>query len=63
MSSLLYYSVSSDLTKDKIILINKQVKKNREELYLFLKQLPLNSKRKAKRLGCYIVFMFAISQA
>ena len=33
MSSLLYYSVSSDLTKDEIILINKQVKKNREELY------------------------------
>lgn len=37
MSSLLYYSVSSDLTKDEIILINKQVKKNKEEVYLFVK--------------------------
>lgn len=44
----------------KIIEINKQVKKNREEVYLFVKELPLNSKRKAKRLGLYIVFMFTI---
>ena len=62
MSSFLYYSYSSDLTKDEIIEINKQVKKNRERVYLFVKELPLNSKRKAKRLGLYIVFMFAISQ-
>ena len=63
MSSLLCRLISSNLSKDEIILIDKQVKKNRKELYLFLKELPLNSKRKAKRLECHIVFMFAISQS
>ena len=62
MSALLYYSISSDLTEDEIIEINKQVDNNREAIYLFLRQLPSNSTRKAKRLGLYIVFMFAISQ-
>jgi hypothetical protein len=62
MSSLLYYSISSDLTEDEIIEINKQVDNNREAVYLFLTQLPSNSTRKLKRLGLYIVFMFAISQ-
>jgi len=62
MSALLYYSISSDLTEDEIIEINKQVDNNREAVYLFLTQLPSNSTRKAKRLGLYIVFMFAISQ-
>ena len=62
MSSLLYYSISSNLTKDEIIAIDKQVAKNRKGVYLFVRKLPSNSKRKAKRLGFYIVFMFAISQ-
>ena len=62
MTSLLYYSISSDLTKDEIIAIDKQVAKNREGVYLFVRKLASNSKRKAKRLGFYIVFMFAISQ-
>ena len=55
MSSLLYYSISSDLTKDEIILINKQVKKNREELLL-------NAKRKTKRLFGYGMFIFQVGQ-
>ena len=37
MSSLLYYSISSDLTKDEIIEINKQVDNNREAVYLFFR--------------------------
>lgn len=62
MSALLYYSISSDLTEDEIIKIDKQVDNNREGVYLFLTQLPSNSTRKAKRLGLYIVFMFASGQ-
>ena len=55
MSAFLYYSISSDLSKDEIIAIDKQVAKNQEEVYLFVKELPLNSKRKVKRLGLYII--------
>jgi hypothetical protein len=62
MAALLYYSISSDLTKDETIAIDERVAKNREGVYLFVRKLPSNSKRKAKRLGFYIVFMFAISQ-
>ena len=62
MSSLLYISVSSDLTKDEIILINKQVKKNREEIYLFVKEFPLNSKRKAKRFFVHGMLLFKLGQ-
>ena len=47
MNSFLYYSISSNLTKDEIIAIDKQVAKNRESL----RKLPSNSKRKAKRVG------------
>lgn len=62
MSSLLYYSMSSDLSENDIIKIDKQVKKNQEGAYLFIKELLLNPKRKAKRIGLYIVFIFTISQ-
>ena len=62
MTSLLYYSISSDLTEDEIIEIDKQVAVNREKVYLFLKELPSNSKRKAKRFCLSIVFIFTISQ-
>lgn len=62
MSSLLYYSISSDLTKYEIIEIDKRVARNREAAYLFIRELPSNSKRKAKRLGLYIIFMFSINQ-
>jgi hypothetical protein len=50
MTALLYYSISSDLTEDEIIELDKQVASNREKVYLFLTELPSNSKRKAKRL-------------
>ena len=62
MTALLFYSISSDLTEDEIIEIDKQVHKNREAVYLFFTELPSSSKRKAKRLCLYVVFMFAISQ-
>ena len=44
MSLLLYYSISSNLTKDEIIAIDKQVAKNRKGVYLFVRKLPSNSK-------------------
>ena len=62
MSSLLYYSISSDLTKDEIIEIDRRVAKEREAIYLFFRELPSNSKRKVKRIGLYIIFIFTISQ-
>jgi hypothetical protein len=36
MSSFLYYSISSNLTEQEIIEIDKQVTRNREKVYLFL---------------------------
>ena len=54
MSSLLYYSISSDLTKEEIIEIDRQVYKNRKVVYLFVRNLPSNSKRKAKRVFAYV---------
>ena len=54
MTSLLYYSISSDLTEDKIIEIDLYVAKNRE----FVRNLPSYSKRKAKRVFLYTTFIF-----
>ena len=62
MSSLLYNSISSGLTEDEIIETDRQVAKNREAIWLFVRKLPSNSKRKVKRLRLYLVVMFAISQ-
>jgi hypothetical protein len=39
MSALLYYSISSDLTKDGMIEIDRQVANNREAAYLFVREL------------------------
>lgn len=49
MTALLYYSSSSDLTKDEIIAIDERVSKNREAAYLFVRKLPSNPKAKAER--------------
>lgn len=62
MSSLLYYSISSNLTQNEIIEVDRRVAKDREAVYLFFRELPSNPKRKAKRLGLYIVILFIISQ-
>ena len=48
MGSLLYYYISSDLTEDEIIEIERQVANNLEASYLFVRKLPSNSKRKSK---------------
>lgn len=63
MGSLLYYSISSSLTKDEIIAIDKRVGKNREGVYLFVRKLPSNLKRKAKRLSVHGMFLFQLGQA
>ena len=62
MSSLLYYSISSNLTEDEIFEVDRRVAKDREAIYLFFRELPSNSKRKVKRIGLNIVFIFTISQ-
>jgi hypothetical protein len=62
MSSLLYYSLSSDLTEDEIIKIDRRVAKEREAIYLFFRELPSNSKCKAKRLFVYGMFIFQLAK-
>jgi len=62
MSSLLYYSISSDLTKDEMLEIDKQVAKNQEAVFLFIKKLPSNSKVKAKKLFVYGIFLSQFGQ-
>jgi hypothetical protein len=62
MGALLYYSISSDLTKDEMIEIDRQVANNREAAYLFVRELPSNSKRKAKILFVYGMFLFQLGQ-
>lgn len=62
MSSLLYHSISSGLTEDKMIEIDKRVAKDRELAYLFIKNLPSNLKDKTKRLFVYVMFLFLLSQ-
>ena len=42
MNSLLYYSIYSDLTKNKIIEIDERISKNRRAVYLFIKTLSSN---------------------
>lgn len=62
MTSLLYYSISLNLTESEIIEIDRRVAKEGEAVYLFFRYLPSNSKRKVKRIGLYIVYIFMISQ-
>ena len=54
--------VSIILSEDERIAIDKRVAKNREGVYLFIKKLPSNSKRKAKRLFVYGVFLLQLGQ-
>ena len=51
MSSLLYYSISSDLTENEIIEVDRRVAKDREAVHLFLTEFPSNSKRKVRKIG------------
>lgn len=58
----MYISYSKGLSKEGKLIIDKSVFENREGVYLFVRNLPSNSKGKVKRLELYVVFMFAISQ-
>lgn len=62
MTALLYYSISQGLNENEVVRIDKEVCRNRKVVYIFLTKLPLNAKRKAKRICLYVIFMFAISQ-
>jgi len=62
MTLLLYISVSSNLTEAQIREIDWQVKQNHEVLSLFVKELPVKSKRRVKRLKSYIILIFILSQ-
>ena len=48
MTALLYYSVSSGLTEDEIIEIDKQVDNNREAVCIFVRDIRFNVKDKTK---------------
>ena len=58
MTALLYYSISPDLTEDKIIEIDLYITKNIE----FLRNLPSYFKRKAKTVFLYAKFIFLLGQ-
>jgi len=62
MTALLYYSISENLTKDEINEINSSVAKSRQSVYLFVRNLPYNSKRKAKIVLLYATFIFQLGQ-
>jgi hypothetical protein len=62
MTSLLYYSYSRGLSENELVEIDRRVSRNKESVYLFLTELPSNSKRRAKRLCLYVTFVFVISQ-
>ena len=49
MTALLYYSMSSDLTVDEIIEIDRQVAKNRETVFFFVRNLASNAKDKTRK--------------
>ena len=62
MSALFYNSILSSLKENEIIEIDKRVVKNREVVYLFIRKLPSNSKRKAKQLFIHAMFIFQLGQ-
>lgn len=62
MTALLYYQISSKLTDDEIKETNKQIFKNREAVFLFIKRLPSNSKLKAQKLLANGMLSFQLSQ-
>lgn len=62
MTALLYYSYSRGLNQDKLVEIDRDVSKNTKLVCVFIRKLPLNTKRKAKRLCFYVTFSFVVSQ-
>ena len=60
MTALLYYSISSDLTEDEIVEIDKKVFRNRELVYRFMTKLSSNTKRKTKRVIIVVCLGFVL---
>jgi hypothetical protein len=50
MTALLYYSISSTLTEDEIIEVDRRVAKDREEVYIFVRNFAANQKGRTKRI-------------
>ena len=55
MNLLWYYSISSDLTKDEIIEIDRQIAKNRETVFFFVRNLASNAKDKTRKVIVVII--------
>ena len=55
MTALLYYSMSSDLTPDEIIEIDRQITKNRETVCFFIRNLASNAKDKTRKVIVVII--------
>lgn len=53
---MLYYSISSDLTKDEIIEIDRQIAKNRETVFFFVRNLASNAKDKTRK-GIVVIIL------
>ena len=50
MTALLYYSISSTLSEDEIIEVDRRVAKNRKEVYIFVRNFAANKKSRTKRI-------------
>ena len=50
MTALLYYSISSTLTEDEIIEVDRRVAKDREAVYIFVRNFAANGKDGTKRI-------------
>lgn len=61
MTSLLYYSISSNFTKDEIRKIDIKTSQNRQLIFFFIKELEYNSKAKAKRIFTYGLLLYQLS--
>ena len=55
MSAFLCYSISSKLTEDEIKEIDKQISKNRETVFFFVRNLASNAKDKTRKVIVVII--------
>jgi len=60
MTSLLYYSISSDLSEDELVRIDGEVCKNRKAVFIFARNIPSNVKSKTKRIILVISFSMGV---
>lgn len=62
MTSLLYYAILENLSKDERVKLDQRVLKNRESVHHFVIELPSTSKRRAKRLWLYVKLIVFLNQ-